>query len=108
MHEAPTASMGLACDLSAIAPEQRAAHQALASELIRQAAHERVELPDGYAFRFAAERYTDVTTFIANERLCCPFFMFRLEVMPQQGWIWLHISGGEGVKTLLQDELLGE
>ena len=98
---------GLACDLSAIALEQRAGHQALATQLFRQAAQERTELTDGYAFRFPAERYADLTAFIANERLCCPFFTFTLEVTADQGPLWLHITGREGAKAILQGALLG-
>jgi hypothetical protein len=97
---------GLACDLSAIAAEQRAAHQALATRLFTQEAQETLELVDGYAFRFAAERYADLTAFIANERRCCPFFTFALEVTAEQGPIWLRITGREGAKAILQGELL--
>jgi hypothetical protein len=107
MVEHDTGSTGLACDLSAIAPEQRAAHQALASELFRQAAEETAELADGYAFRFAAERYADVTAFIANERLCCPFFLFTLEVAAERGPLWLRITGREGAKAIFRGELFG-
>ena len=102
-----TSLSGLTCDLSAIPPELRAGHQALASELVSQAAHEQVELPDGYAFRFTSERYVDVAAFVANERLCCPFFAFTLEVAPEGGPIWLRITGGDGAKAVLRSELLG-
>ena len=63
------------------------------------------ELPDGFAFRYAAEQFAQVTQFIANERLCCPFFTFVLEVTPTNGPIWLRITGREGVKDFLQSEL---
>ena len=102
-----TISGGLACDLSAIAPERRTAHQALTRELMSQAAQERAELPDGYAFRFAAERYDDVAAFVANERLCCPFFAFTLEATPERGPLWLRITGSDEAIALLQRELLG-
>ena len=95
----------LACDLTAIPTEQRAAHQTLAQDLLTRAAAETRELPDGYAFRFPAERYVDVAAFIANERLCCPFFTFVLEVTPEHGPIWLRITGRDGVKEVLQAEL---
>src|SRR5690349_3953700 len=107
MSEQGNTIAGLACDLSAIAPEQRANHQALAIELLRHAAEETAELSDGYAFRFSAERYTDLITFIGNERLCCPFFTFALEVTADQGPLWLRITGREGAKAILQGELLG-
>jgi hypothetical protein len=100
-------SSALACDLSAIAPQQRAAHESLAKQLLTEAAQETEELADGYAFRFPAEQYLDVAAFIANERLCCPFFTFALEVTADQGPLWLRITGREGVKDILQGALLG-
>jgi hypothetical protein len=92
----------LACDLTAIDAEQRAAHRELAAYLVSGAAQERRELADGYAFRFPAERYADLAAFIANERLCCPFFRFVLEVTPAQGPIWLRITGPDGVKLFFE------
>lgn len=97
----------LACDLGAIAPDARAAHQALAAELLQHAAEEIVELADGYAFRFAAERYADLAAFIANERLCCPFFTFTLEVAADAGPLWLRLTGRDGAKAIVRAELQG-
>jgi len=68
-------------------------------------AQEIQELPNGLAFRYTAEQYAQVTQFIANERLCCPFFTFVLEVTPANGPIWLWITGRDGVKDFLQSEL---
>jgi hypothetical protein len=67
------------------------------------------ELPDGYAFRYAADEYPRVAAFIANERACCPFFTFVLEVPPEGRPIWLRITGPDGVKDLLSSDptLLG-
>ncbi len=92
----------IACDLTAIAPGARAAHQALAKRLLSEIAQEKRELPDGYAFRFAAEHYPLVTEFVDGERLCCPFFTFVLEIGPERGPVWLRVTGGEGVKAFLQ------
>lgn len=105
MTEQTNTQSALACDLTAIAPEQRIDHQRLAHDLLTHAAAETRELADGYAFCFPAERYGEVTAFIANERLCCPFFRFGLEVTPERGPIWLRITGREGVKAVLQAEL---
>jgi hypothetical protein len=92
----------IACDPTAIDAEHRAAHLEAAEYLLRHGAREVQELPDGYAFRYAAEQYAQVTEFIANERLCCPFFTFMLEVTPAQGPLWLRITGSEEVKAFLQ------
>ena len=46
-----------------------------------------------------------IAKFIENERLCCPFFKFGLELGPENGPLWLRLSGGEGVKEILQTTL---
>jgi len=94
----------IACDLTAIPAGERAAHEMLAKQLFFEIVLERHELTDGYAFQFRAEEYPQLVQFVANERLCCPFFRFTLEVAPARGPIWLRITGGEGVKEFLQSE----
>jgi hypothetical protein len=91
----------LVCDLTDIEPAQRAKHTALASYLFGEAAHGRQELADGYAYRFAAELYDQVAAFVANERRCCPFLRFELELAADGGPLTLRLSGREGVKQLL-------
>src|SRR5262245_17195197 len=98
-HEIP-----IACDLTAIPAGEREAHETLAKQLFFEAVRERHELANGYAFEFRADEYRQLTDFIANERLCCPFFQFTLEVAPARGPIWLRITGGEGVKAFVQSE----
>ncbi len=105
MDEQMDRTPALACDLSAIEPRQREALEALAARLFTESMEAREELTAGYAFRFAAEHYADIATFIANERLCCPFFTFTLEVTADQGPISLHITGGEGAKAIIQSTL---
>jgi hypothetical protein len=96
-----------ACDLTAIDTDVRSTHVSAAEQLLLHDAAEVQELSDGYAFRFGAEWYTQVTEFIANERLCCPFFTFTLEVTPAQGPLWLRITGSEEIKMFLQQSSLG-
>ena len=65
------------------------------------------ELADWYALRFPGtstwpQRMLD---FIQGERSCCPFFTFELIFAPNQGPIWLHIRGPEGVKEMVMDML---
>ena len=100
-----TRDLPLACNLTAINAEVRSTHVESAKQLLHEHAQEVQELPDGFAFRYPAEQYGPVTQFIANERLCCPFFSFVLEVTPAHGPIWLRITGREGVKEFLQSEL---
>jgi hypothetical protein len=94
----------IACDLTAIPADERAAHELLAKQLFFEAVPERQELSNGYAFRFRADQYPLLAAFIANERLCCPFFCFMLEVTPAQGPLWLRLSGGAGVKEFIEAE----
>jgi len=95
----------IACDMMAIPADQRASHEALAKHLVFEAALEYRELPNGYALRFSVDNYLAINQYIANERLCCPFFHFILEVTPGHGPIWLHLTGGEPVKEYLKAEL---
>lgn len=101
----PTVSP-LACDLKAIEPGRRARHHANTQQLFA-AVQERQELPDGYAFRFAAgpDLIPRLAEFINLERLCCPFFNFALIVEPEDGPIWLKLTGRDGVKQFLLAEL---
>jgi hypothetical protein len=98
-------NLPIACDLTAIDAEARSTHIETAQRLLHEEAQEVQELADGFVFRFAAAQYAQVAQFIANERLCCPFFTFVLEVAPAHGPIWLRITGHEGVKDFLQSEL---
>lgn len=50
-------SVPLACLVDAIPAEERSAHFALIQRLFGSEVQERVRLPEGYAFRFAAEAF---------------------------------------------------
>ncbi len=91
----------IACNLTAIADDVRPQHVDLALYLFGEGLLERQELPDGYAFRYLPDDYRAVADFIKTERLCCPFFNFTLEVTPENGPLWLRITGRAGVKELL-------
>lgn len=93
----------LACDLTAIPADIREEHVVTAPQLFTTA-KEVVELDNGYAIRFLNEpnKFMTIAKFIENERLCCPFFNFGLEIEPNSGPVWLKLTGGEGVKEILQ------
>ena len=65
------------------------------------------ELADGYALRFPGTSTWPqrVLDFIQGERDCCLFFTFELIFIPNQGPIWLHIRGPEGVKEMVMETL---
>ena len=96
----------LACDLTAIPSDVREEHVLSAPQLFAQAQQVQ-ELPDGFAIRFLNEpgRFMAIAKFIENERLCCPFFNFGLEIEPNNGPLWMRLTGGEGVKEILQTTL---
>jgi hypothetical protein len=106
MDTKPNENISLACDLTAIPSDVRKEHVITAPQLFA-AAQEVQELPNGYAIRFANEpgRFISIARFIENERLCCPFFNFGLELEPNNGPLWLKLTGGEGVKEILQTTL---
>jgi len=94
-----------ACDMTVIPAAERGTHHELIRRLMSEAIHDIRELPDGFAFRFAAEEYDSVVRFVARERLCCPFLSFALEVTPERGPLWLRLTGAEGVKDFIRAEL---
>ena len=63
------------------------------------------ELADGYALCFqGSDTWANtLLQFIMFERACCHFFEFALVFEPQQGPIWLHIRGPEGVKAIIEN-----
>lgn len=95
-----------ACDMTAIAPEQRGPHLEMIENLFRSV-EQLVELPNGYRFRLPSDSKTlrSAAEFIALERLCCPFFGFTVEVEREGGGIWLTLNGREGVKPFILAEI---
>ena len=93
----------IVCDLTAIPAAARDAHMTNAAQLL-QASEAVQALPDGYAFRLPnqAGMWLAAAQFIENERRCCPFFRFALEVEPDHGAIWLRMTGADGVKQLVE------
>ena len=75
---------------------------------VRDQVQEVKSLDSGYALRFEStnEIIDELTRLIQLERGCCQFLEFNLRVLPEQGPIWLELSGPEGTKEFL-DSLLG-
>lgn len=102
-----SAGIPIACDLNAIAADKRADHEATAGQVLA-AVTEVHELPDGYAFCLPADSalLMQIAAFIANERLCCPFFRFEVVVEPGGEIFWLRLTGQEGVKEFVAAEMV--
>lgn len=93
------------CRLDALDQTQRERYKALGKQL-RSNVKEVKELPNGYAFRLAAESETILSAaeWITFERLCCPFFSFALEIEGDGKPLWLKMTGREGVKEFMRAE----
>ena len=96
----------LACVMDAIKLEDRPQYDALRGWL-EQSAVEIRELPNGYGFSLMLESDTLVklAEFVSLERLCCPFLNFVIEVEPGQRAVWLRMTGRDGVREFLTEEL---
>ena len=94
--------------MTAIAAEQRPVHLATSRELFSKIEEVR-ELTDGYEFRLADDPrvLTKLSEFVSLERLCCPFLRFAVEVEAEGGPVWLRLSGREGVKEFIREEISG-
>jgi hypothetical protein len=101
----PETRIVLACVPDAIAEEDRPAHRALITRLFRKQLLERVWLPNGGAYRFGAEDFQDVAGFVENERRCCPFLAFSVEITAEAGPLWLRLVGPPGTRQFLETEL---
>jgi len=96
----------LACRLDALTPAERTRHAALTEEL-RSAARSVEELSRGYAFRFPDDSCNArrVVEWVALEYRCCPFLEFEVVLGETGEPIVLNLTGREGVKEFLAEEL---
>jgi hypothetical protein len=102
---ADPATPPLACVPGAIAPGDRAAHFALAAQLFTFALRQRRTLSNGYAYRFDAESADDLLHWVGNERRCCPFLTFTIDLAASGGPVWVSITGPDGTRAFLDAEL---
>lgn len=95
-----------ACDLSAMDSSQRAQYHA-AWKHLQMSLQETIEVDTGFMMRFPVNEsiLSAIATFIAGERLCCPFLDFGVNVPHASGEVWLSLTGQEGVKDFLRAEL---
>jgi hypothetical protein len=96
----------IACNPNAIDPADWDSHEAVAKELFSPASVLEIkELENGYGFRLPLETpiLHKAAAFVANERLCCPFFTFTLVIGEQ---FWLELSGTQDVKDYIKAEVV--
>src|SRR5262247_2290093 len=91
----------VACELTPA--EMTARRDTLLPSLLAQAA-ERMPLPNGFRWRFAAsgEFLAAAAATMNTERQCCRFLRFVLIIEPDGGPIWLEITGPQGTAEFLQ------
>lgn len=65
------------------------------------------EIADGFVYAFGGSDATidKLLNFIRIERQCCPFFRFELTIRDEKTDILLKITGPDGVKEFLLNEL---
>lgn len=100
--EGSTKKKPIACKLTSPELQKRKA-EVLAS--LKAKVQKREELPNGYSYLFAStdKNIDEVTNFIKTERICCDFFNFKIVVEDDE--LWLTITGEEGTKIFITDEM---
>ena len=98
----------LACNMSVFTPAQREAHIQTTTELIQGVQRVR-DIENGYEFRFPNETHfiSKIAEFISNERLCCPFLEFNLNVRSDDEPVSLSLTGPIGTQEFLRAEFGG-
>jgi hypothetical protein len=91
----------IACNPEAVPAEKREQWMTTGKQVYAAVQYVK-ELPDGYGFCLPAEMLRHVVEYISNERLCCGFLRFTVEVEPNAGPLWLRLTGGDGVKEYMQ------
>ncbi|MGQ0604933.1 MAG: hypothetical protein ACT4QE_24910, partial [Anaerolineales bacterium] len=94
------------CNMNTLSAEDRQRHETVFGKL-RASLIELAELPSGYAFHLPPDQSHILLAaeFITRERECCPFLSFAVHVEPEGQPMALHLTGPEGVKPFLREEL---
>jgi hypothetical protein len=58
-----------------------------------------------YKFESSDNNIDLVSSFVKTERLCCDFFEFTVQVGADSEFIWLTLSGPNGVNEFIQGEI---
>ncbi|MFZ6009086.1 MAG: hypothetical protein ACOYXT_01965 [Bacteroidota bacterium] len=67
----------------------------------------KVETETGFKYKFdGSDKVLDLlNNFIKTERLCCDFFVFTLTASSDANSTWLELSGPEGTKDFIKQEI---
>lgn len=104
-QSAPAKQPVFACRLGALTTEERAQQKELTAKLERATARV-TEDTEGYTFHYAASLSpSTVMAWVENERKCCPFLRFTLDMSEENGPTRLRVWGVKGVKAFVAAEL---
>jgi hypothetical protein len=95
----------LACAVGAIPVEERQAHRELTEHLFGRVLMDHEELANGYGFLFPMDSLPEVAAFVRNERKCCPFLRFEIDMVPHAASLRLRLTGPAGTAHFLEGEL---
>ena len=84
-----------------LTPETIATRKANLLHGLAQRVEETEHTADGLRFRFPSDALAAVATTIDAERHCCRFLRFEIIVEPDNGPIWLSLSGPPGTREFL-------
>jgi hypothetical protein len=98
----------LVCNMDVFTSYQREFHIQTTTELV-QAVQKVQEVENGYEFTFPNETQliSRIAEFISNERLCCPFLKFTLNIVSNRGPVSLSLTGPLGTQEFLRAEFNG-
>ncbi|PYS37591.1 MAG: hypothetical protein DMG14_20660 [Acidobacteria bacterium] len=93
-------NLPIACTLSE--PELRQRRKTII-DVFRKMRVTVTELPDGYAYNFAAtsEALTQVAQLVDMERQCCPFLKFNIVIEAGKAPMRLEVTGPEEAKKVI-------
>ena len=94
----------LTCKLTT--PELQQRKRTVIAEL-KDLVKERKEETNAVHYKFeSSDKNIDlVSGFIKTERLCCDFFEFRLTLESNSEFMWLTLSGPDGVNEFIREEV---
>jgi hypothetical protein len=98
----------LVCNMGVFTPNQRESHIRTTTELI-QAVQSVQGVENGYELKFPNETefISKIAEFISNERLCCPFLRFTLNIISNDEPVSLLLTGPMGTQEFLRAEFGG-
>lgn len=98
----------LSCNMGVFTSAQREAHIQATTQLM--GAVEKIEeVENGYRFALPNETglIMKIAEFISNERLCCPFLEFALNIQSNSEPMHLTLTGPVGTQEFLRAEFSG-